>query len=196
MLTNVVQNGPNLDIYVTVDLPAGNYRIEFFDNPSGLDGSGFGEGETFIGFANITASGAVGYESFNTTLNGVTASDILNITTTATEANGAFTLFSSTSEFGPQFKGAGVLEVTTTSDVSDGDISSIAALLGNRGADGEISLREAIEATNRTTNIGGNPDEIHFEITAALVGGVHTIDVAFGGLEWITDCHYRRHHRQ
>ena len=148
-------------------LPAGNYRIEFFDNASGgLAASGFGEGETYIGFANITVTGAAGYESFSTTLLSVTASAITNITTTATEADGTFTNFSSTSEFGPQFIGAGVLEVDTTSDVSDGDTSSIAALLGNRGADGFISLREAIIATNNTANIAGNPDEIRFDILA------------------------------
>ena len=192
VLTNVVQNGSDLDIDFDVDLPAGNYRIEFFDNASGLDSSGFGEGETFIGFAHITVTGAAGYESFSTTLNSVTASNVLNITTTATEADGTFTTFSSSSEFGPQFLGAGVLEVTTTNDKNDGDTSSIAALLGNRGTDGEISLREAIIATNNTTN-GTNPDEIHFNISAALVGGAHTIQVgnvtdgSNGALPNITD---------
>ncbi len=187
VLTNVVQSGSDLDIDFDADLPAGNYRIEFFDNASGLDSSDFGEGQTFVGFAHITATGAAGYESFSTTLSTVTASNVLNITATATEADGTYTTFSSTSEFGPQFLGAGVLEVTTTSDVSDGDTSSIAAPMGNRGADGEISLREAITATNNTTNIGGNPDEIHFEITDALVSGAHTIAVGVSGLDNITD---------
>jgi hypothetical protein len=40
--------------------------------------------------------------------------------------------------------------VTTTSDVVDGDTSSIDALLRNRGPDGVISLREAILAANNT----------------------------------------------
>ena len=186
ILTNVVQNGADLDINFDVDLIAGNYRIEFFDNSGGLDANGFGEGQTYIGFANITVTGAAGYESFLITLTSVTASAVTNITTTATVTNGTFTSFGSTSEFGPQFIGAGVLEVDTTSDVSDGDTSSIAALLGNRGADGFISLREAISATNNTTNIGGNPDEIHFEITDTLVGGAHTINL-LSVLPFITD---------
>jgi predicted outer membrane repeat protein len=42
------------------------------------------------------------------------------------------------------------IAVTTTDDVLDGDTSSLAALLGNRGADGNISLREAIIAANNT----------------------------------------------
>jgi hypothetical protein len=173
VLTNVFQNGANLDFDFDVDLAAGNYRIEFFDNTSGLEVTGFGEGQLFVGSASIVVTGAVGYESFSTTLTSVTASNVLNITVTATEDLGGGN-FGSTSEFGPQFQGAGVVTVTTTSDTSDGDTSSIAALLGNRGADGSISLREAIVATNNTTNIAGTPDTIHFNIAGA---GPHTINV-------------------
>ena len=184
VLTNVVQNGANLDIDFAIDLPAGNYRIEFFDNANGLDASGFGEGQTFIGFANITATGAAGYEIFSTTLTSVTVSDILNITTTATAADGTFSTFGGTSEFGPPFQGAGVLTVTTTSDTSDGDTSSIVALLGNRGADGRISLREAITAANNTSNLDTfTPDQIHFNIAGT---GPHTIAVT-SALPDITD---------
>ncbi|MCA9064798.1 MAG: cadherin domain-containing protein, partial [Planctomycetaceae bacterium] len=62
--------------------------------------------------------------------------------------------------------------VDTTSDVSDGDTSSIAALYADKGADGRISLREAITATNNTANSGGNPDEISFQISASDAGYV------------------------
>jgi hypothetical protein len=53
--------------------------------------------------------------------------------------------------------------VDTNSDVLDGDTTSIAALLANKGADGFISLREAIIAANRTPN-GAAPDTIPFDI--------------------------------
>ncbi|MFN8640109.1 MAG: DUF4347 domain-containing protein, partial [Candidatus Binatia bacterium] len=66
------------------------------------------------------------------------------------------------------------LVVDTTSDVSDGDVSSIEALLNDRGADGFISLREAILATNATPNAGGSPDRILFNVAGA---GPHTISV-------------------
>ncbi|MEZ5658197.1 MAG: DUF4347 domain-containing protein [Burkholderiaceae bacterium] len=69
------------------------------------------------------------------------------------------------------------LTVDTTADTLDGDTSSIAALLGNRGGDGRISLREAITATNNTAN-GGGPDRIHFSIPDALFNGAHTITPA------------------
>jgi hypothetical protein len=43
-----------------------------------------------------------------------------------------------------------VITVTTVSDDSDGDVSSVTALLRNPGPDGTISLWEAIEATNNS----------------------------------------------
>ncbi len=63
---------------------------------------------------------------------------------------------------------SGVVEVTTVSDVSDGDTASLAALLGDQGSDGLISLREAIEAANLTAGT----DTITFNISGI---GPHTI---------------------
>ena len=83
----------------------------------------------------------------------------------------------------------GVLVVDTTSDRADGDTSSITALLANKGADGFISLREAITAANNTAGT----DTINFNITAAFVGGAHTIQVGnfadggLGALPTVTD---------
>jgi len=42
------------------------------------------------------------------------------------------------------------LTIDTVSDLLDGSTTSLAALLGNKGGDGRISLREAILATNNT----------------------------------------------
>lgn len=77
--------------------------------------------------------------------------------------------------------------VDTTSDVADGNTSSIAALQANKGADGFISLREAILATNNTTNISASaPDIIRFEMNSGLIGGAHTINLS-SALPDITD---------
>ena len=73
----------------------------------------------------------------------------------------------------------GNLTVDTTSDVSDGDTSSIGALLGSKGADGFISLREAITAANNTAGT----DTIEFNIAGA---GPHTI-APTSALPTITD---------
>ena len=170
VLTNVTQTGPDLDIDFAVDLPAGNYRIEFFENPTDSNLLGLGEGQTLLGAVTITTTGAAGYESFTRTLTSVMPSQIAGIAATATIERGGGS-YGSTREFGPRFEGLGVLVVNTTSDTLDGDTSSILNLLGNRGADNVISLREAITAANNTLN-SGSPDEIHFNIAGA---GPHTI---------------------
>jgi Domain of unknown function (DUF4347)/Cadherin-like/Right handed beta helix region len=52
--------------------------------------------------------------------------------------------------------------VNTLGDVSDGDVSSLSALMSNKGLDGKISLREAILAANATVNGSGGADRIEF----------------------------------
>jgi trimeric autotransporter adhesin len=79
------------------------------------------------------------------------------------------------------------LWVDTTSDIADGNTSDIEALYADKGADGRISLREAIMAANNTANPGGIADRIHFNIPGALTGGVHQINVTGTGLPLITD---------
>ena len=57
------------------------------------------------------------------------------------------------------------VNVTTTNDVLDGDTSSINNLIANMGADGAISLREALLAANSTS----------FSDTIVLGSGTHTL---------------------
>ncbi|MDB5174983.1 MAG: polymorphic rane protein [Phycisphaerales bacterium] len=61
-----------------------------------------------------------------------------------------------------------VVGVTTTLDVVDGNTTSIANLLASRGADGKISLREAILAANNTA--GANEVD--------LPAGTYTLTIA------------------
>ena len=75
-----------------------------------------------------------------------------------------------------------VITVDTTSDVSDGTTTSIFDLLNNKGADGFVSLREAILAANNTAN-GVSADHIMFDIAGA---GVQTISL-LSALPSITD---------
>ena len=71
-------------------------RIEFFSNTA-ADPTGYGEGQTYLGFVNVTTDGA-GNASFSTTLTGNVAVGA-SISATATRANGTFTSFFETSEF-------------------------------------------------------------------------------------------------
>jgi Cadherin domain len=68
------------------------------------------------------------------------------------------------------------LIVDTVSDAADGDTSSIAALYANKGADGKVSLREAITAANNTAN-GSQRDSILFNIADPLIAGAHSINL-------------------
>ena len=79
------------------------------------------------------------------------------------------------------------LIVDTANDVLDGTVTSIANLVGAKGADGFISLREAITATNNSANVG-SPDRIYFRIGGAAASGVKTIaPAALGSLPNIID---------
>ncbi|MBT0960381.1 DUF4347 domain-containing protein, partial [Denitromonas iodatirespirans] len=61
----------------------------------------------------------------------------------------------------------GSLTADTTNDVADGDTSSIANLVANKGADGKISLREAIIAANNTAGAD----------TISLSSGTYTLSI-------------------
>ncbi|WP_284186858.1 cadherin domain-containing protein, partial [Zoogloea oryzae] len=61
------------------------------------------------------------------------------------------------------------LIVTTAADTADGNTSSIANLIANKGADGKISLREAIIAANNTAGAD--------TITFAIGSGAQTINL-------------------
>ena len=88
-----------------------------------------------------------------------------------------------TVDFTPPVISSTDLIVTTAGDVNDGDTSSIAALNASKGADGFISLREAILAANNSTEDA----VISFDISDPLVGGMHTFDIGAGGLPQIND---------
>ena len=167
--------------------PNSQFRVEVFAN-STQDASGHGEGQRYLGFVNFTTDGS-GNASGPITLSSTVAVGEF-ISATATQSNAGFTAYSSTSEFS---KNAAVVSSTqalitvdTTSDASDGDTSSISTLLADKGADGKVSLREAIIAANNTANGSAAADRIQFNIADALVGGEHTISVATE-LPFITD---------
>ncbi len=149
------------------------FRIEFFANRPAVADASNGEGERYLGFVTVTTNGS-GNATINTTLANVWVNAGDKITATATVDLGGGS-YGSTSEFAANVTATstGIIVVDTTSDVSDGTTTSIANLGNARGADGRISLREAIAAANNTAN-GGTPDRIAFNIAGA---GPHTIQV-------------------
>ncbi len=99
-ITGITEHLGDSTISFDLDVPAGDYRIEFFANTS-VDGSGYGEGETYVGSVDITSSG-IGLESFSASLTGV--SGLANVSSTTTQRNTiSSSTFGATSEFSLTF---------------------------------------------------------------------------------------------
>ncbi len=77
-----------------LDVPAGNYRVEFFSSPT-ADPSGYGEGKVYLGYQDITSNGS-GSQNFSHVLSGTSHT---NITATTTLKDGSADGFGPTSEF-------------------------------------------------------------------------------------------------
>ncbi len=175
VLTSANANAAGTTIAGTFDSNASTtYRIEFFANRPSVADAANGEGERYLGFSPVTTDGS-GNATINTTLANVWVNSGDRITATATVDLGGGN-YGSTSEFAANVTAdldRASSSSNTTSDTSDGTTTSITNLGNNRGADGRISLREAIAAANNTAN-GGTPDKIVFAIDGS---GPHTINV-------------------
>ena len=108
VISKVTETGGNTNLEFGLDVPAGNYRIEFFSNTE-PDPSGAGEGETFLGYKEIT-SGGTGTEIFEHNLSGTSIPN-LAMTATLIDPNSP-TGFGPTSEFGGE---GSVAKVSDTS---------------------------------------------------------------------------------
>ena len=105
--------GANVTVDFDLDVPLGDYRIEFFTNPSGTDPTNHGEGEVFAGSVDINHPGG-GSQTFSHTFPGAVGDAITATTTTCTD--GTCTAFVRTSEFS-EFETA-VAGVVTVDDVT------------------------------------------------------------------------------
>ncbi|WP_461521987.1 choice-of-anchor Q domain-containing protein, partial [Porticoccus sp.] len=97
VFSKVTQNGSNLDVDLLLDVPAGNYRLELFENPAGINASGHGEGQVFLGAVTLVSAGT-GVQAFSTGLTGVVVGDVNTVAATVTEDFGGGS-FGNTSEF-------------------------------------------------------------------------------------------------
>jgi hypothetical protein len=175
VLTSANSNTAGTTVVGTLNSNANTtYRIEFFGNRPGVADASNGEGDRYLGFVEVTTDGA-GNASFNTLLANawVNHGDKVSATATVVTSPG---VYGSTSEFAANVTAtaSGVIVVDTTSDTSDGTTTSITNLGNSRGADGRISLREAITAANNTAN-GASADMIVFAIDGT---GTHSISLA------------------
>jgi hypothetical protein len=112
ILTSVTNGGGNTSIAGRLNSAANtSYRIEFFANDT-IDPSGFGEGQSFVGFTNATTDGS-GNVSFNASVPQIAAGR--QVTATATDPNG------NTSEFSAAF-GAPVITSPLTATATQGQL--------------------------------------------------------------------------
>ena len=160
VITSATESGGNVTVTFDLDTPAGNYRVEFFTNPSGADPSGNGEGETYQSATTVSPGTGLTH-SFPGS-----AGDI--ITATATEDLGGS--YGSTSEFSAAVTAvtSGSLVVNSTGDAADttpGDGVCDTGGLNSQGAT-ECTLRAAIEEANF---VAGS-DDINFNMPASEPG--------------------------
>jgi CSLREA domain-containing protein len=144
------------------------YRVEFFAGGA-VDPSGYGEGQRYLGFTNVTTNAAGNAIVGVTLATSLTAGEY--VTATATDPS------NNTSEFGGAVVAAGHPVVTTTADTADGDTSTVSNLIATPGADGRISLREAIQAANNTAGT----DTIRFGIPITDANHRYYQDNGIGG---------------
>lgn len=110
VITSATSSGSNLTIQGSLNSTANTtFRVEFFSN-SACDASGFGEGQNFLGFANVTTDGN-GNAAINTTLTGLGATSGF-LTATATDPN------NNTSEFSQCASITGTCPTITVSPTS------------------------------------------------------------------------------
>lgn len=134
--TAITDNGPDFTIDYTLDAPAGNYVVQFFENTT-ADGTNHGEGETLAGSFTIT-HGGTGSESFS---NNMVLANSANVSATVTQDLGGGT-YGFTSEFSEIFAAAPPVVPPVSSGGGGGGSSSSKAPFSNPFKDSPDSTKE------------------------------------------------------
>ncbi len=160
-LTSVTHAAGELEISFEINDGPGALYIEFFANPSGINGAGHGEGEVLVGTTSITHPG--GLNSYITRIAG-SAGDAISATVSIIGTA------SHTSEFSPTVVATDpdTLIVNTTVDTGDNGVGDGSCTDGSINTAGQerCSLRAAIEEANASPNI----TTIAFDIPATEPG--------------------------
>jgi parallel beta-helix repeat protein len=149
VITAATETGGTIGIDFDLDAPAGDYRIEFFKNPSGIDPSGYGEGESFAGAVNISHPGG-GTQSFSHNLSG-TVGDRISVTTTVDQG---WAGYGATSEFSAAY--------TTTDPPPDIELTRSVAVISdpfNNTVNPKIIPGAVLDYTVTVTNRGLGPTD-------------------------------------
>jgi hypothetical protein len=140
VLTAASSTGTSVTISGTLNSAAGHtYRLEFFSNASPgqanpadpTDTNLYGEGQTFLGSAQVTTDPTTGNASFTATLSTPVLAGQDYLTATATDVTVGQVGYGDTSEFSPDFTIPAVNQAPLTSP-------NLQALLGALSASGEL----------------------------------------------------------
>ncbi len=140
VVASAVASGPIVTLGGTFDVPAGSYRFEIFSNPSGSDGSGYGEGETYVGSSTLSHSGA-GPQAWGAAFVGAIGDEI---TVTITEDFGGGS-YGATSEFSAVAIVRNTVVVNSTGDAGDAAAGDGVCETSTAGV---CTLRAAIQEAN------------------------------------------------
>ncbi|MGB5540294.1 MAG: right-handed parallel beta-helix repeat-containing protein, partial [Gammaproteobacteria bacterium] len=157
VITAASESAGTVTVDFDLDVPAGDYRIEFFTNLT-ADPSGNGEGQTFATFYDLVGHPGVP-TSFSVPLAGA---GWVNLTATTTKDLGAGS-FGSTSEFSNAFVVVrDTLVVNSTGDAADANPGDGVCFTSGTNFDGdpECTLRAAIEESNALAGA----DTVNFNI--------------------------------
>ena len=176
VISSVKAASTTVTISYSLDVPAGSYYIEAFTNPSGADGSGYGEAQITAGSATITKTG-VGSQSFTMTYTGAVG-DIVSMTATQLSSGNPY----QTSELSQTATAVNrLVTVNSTGTADDNSAGNGTCSTGGTNSAGATActLRAAITEANASANI----DTIWFAMPTTETGhsgGVWTITPASG----------------
>ncbi len=162
VLTAPVSGDTTLD--VELDVPAGDYRIEVFANPTeGADPSGYGEGESLAAAQIVTHTGS-GPESFVVAVPAVFAGDVLTATATEDLGGGSY---GASSEFSAVVTVVAFADLVVDASVRRSDVfaeggldPASAAIAGTAGSaltfngGGDLLRGPALDITDAELSVG------------------------------------------
>lgn len=158
VVSDISPSGLNYTVDYQLDVPAGNYVVDFYTNPSGADPSGYGESEILL-VSHVLFSHPGGLASYSTPAVSIPAGSAIS---GGIHLNGSG---NAASEYGPVFNFTGISSVNSTGDLPDNNVGDGVCSTGQiiSTGDAECSLRAAIEEAN--SPIGG--ERIVFNVLAA-----------------------------
>jgi len=155
--TSYETNTTTTEIQYVLDVPAGEYRIEFFQNSILTD---YGEGETFLDYQDITHTGG-GQQTFTKTLD-VEVGDFISATATERGLDGIGGAELTTSTFGAtsQFSAAATIQAMAEEQARRQSSSSSSSQASAQQAFSDYYAEEEQQETTTPTPSSNSPQNI------------------------------------